>query len=127
MHQKQIENVFSLTSELRFQHFISKVCDWEELWILEDTNDHFLILTPEKNIEYLPVWPHSEYASQFSSLYPTYKPSRIMLNSFLKEWLLDLHNMNIQIGILPNLEISVWIIEPNKLKIELENELKQYE
>lgn len=31
MHPKQLENVFALTSQQRYEHFISKVCDWEEL------------------------------------------------------------------------------------------------
>ncbi len=33
MHPKQIENIFSLTPKQRYEHFVSKVCDWEELWM----------------------------------------------------------------------------------------------
>ena len=44
MNHRQLENVFTLSSEQRFQHFISKLCDWEELWILEDTQQNSLIM-----------------------------------------------------------------------------------
>jgi hypothetical protein len=90
MHPKQLENVFALTSKQRYEHFISKVCDWEELWILADQNQNFRIITPQENLEYLPIWPHADYASAFHEIYPSHKPSRVELDSFLEIWLLDL-------------------------------------
>ena len=127
MHPKQLENVFALTSKQRYEHFILKVCDWEELWILKDNNKNFLIITPQENIEYLPVWPHADYASAFHEIYPSFKPSRIELSAFLEKWLPNLNNDDLKVGVLPNLGTTVWIINPLDLKKELENELQQYE
>ena len=92
MHPKQLENVFALTSKQRYEHFISKVCDWEELWILADQNQDFLIVIPQENLEYLPVWPHADYASAFHEIYPSHKPSRVELDSFLEIWLPNLND-----------------------------------
>ena len=124
MHPKQLENVFALTSKQRYEHFISKVCDWEELWILADHNQNFLIITPQENLEYLPVWPHADYASAFHEIYPSHKPSRVELDSFLEIWLPNLNDDGLKVGVLPNLGTTVWIIDPLDLKEELENELQ---
>ena len=127
MHPKQLENVFALTSKQRYEHFILKVCDWEELWILEDNNKDFLIITPQEDLAYLPVWPHADYALAFHEIYPSLKPSRVELDSFLETWLPNLNNDGLKVGVLPNLGTTVWIIDPLDLKAELENELQQYE
>ena len=127
MHPKQLENVFALTSKQRYEHFILKVCDWEELWILEDNNKDFLIITPQEDLAYLPVWPHADYALAFHEVYPSLKPSRVELDSFLETWLPNLNNDGLKVGVLPNLGTTVWIIDPLDLKAELENELQQYE
>ena len=127
MHPKQIENIFSLTPKQRYEHFVSKVCDWEELWILEDKHANYLIVTPQENLEYLPIWPHADYAASFREVYPSFTPTKVDLNTFIEKWLQTLNDDGIKIGVLPNLDISVWIIDPFDLKEELENELKQYE
>ena len=127
MHPKQLENVFALTSKQRYEHFILKVCDWEELWILEDNNKDFLIITPQEDLAYLPVWPHADYALAFHEIYPSLKPSRVELDGFLETWLPNLNNDGLKVGVLPNLGTTVWIIDPLDLKAELENELQQYE
>ena len=124
MHPKQLENVFALTSKQRYEHFISKVCDWEELWILADQNQNFRIITPQENLEYLPIWPHADHASAFHAIYPSHKPSRVELDSFLEIWLPNLNDDGLKVGVLPNLGATVWIIGPLDLKEELENELQ---
>ena len=96
-------------------------------WILEDNNENFLIITPQQDLEYLPVWPHTDYALAFHEVYPSLKPSRIQLDTFLEIWLPNLNNDGLKVGVLPNLGTTVWIIDPLDLKEELENELKQYE
>ena len=128
IHPKEFESVFSLESRQRYQHFVSKVCDWEELWILENEEENFLIVCPEADIEYFPVWPHPDYASAFGSDdYPNYKPSKIELEKFIETWLPGLDKDGIKVGAMPNLETTVWIIDPNNLKVDLKEELKAYE
>ena len=127
MHEKQIENLGALSSKDRYEHFLSKVCDWEELWILENEEGHFLIVCPDPENEYIPVWPHSEYAKLFGEDYPSCKPEKLDLSAFIEKWLPGLANDEIKVGVLPNLETTVWIINPLELKAELEAELSQYE
>ncbi|MEG0199040.1 MAG: DUF2750 domain-containing protein, partial [Acinetobacter sp.] len=65
--------------------------------------------------------------SAFHEIYPSHKPSRVELDSFLEIWLPNLNDDGLKVGVLPNLGATVWIIGPLDLKEELENELQQYE
>lgn len=129
MHPKQLENIFALDSKDRFIHFIGKVCDWEELCVLSNENGLFLTISPEgDDIEYMPVWPHKEFAYAFrKNEYEEFEPNIISLKSFMDKWLDDLDSDGIKVGVLPNLETTVWIIDPSDLKKELKIELSNYE
>lgn len=127
IHPKQLENVFALSSNERYKHFIIKVCDWEELWILESKEEKFLTVHLEPDIQYIPVWPHPEYAIAYAEDSEEYVPTRLAIDIFIERWIPGLHKDNIQVGVLPNLETTVWIIDPLDLKADLELGLKEYE
>ncbi len=129
MHPKQLENVFSLSSKERYEHFVSKVADWEEVWILIGADNNFLTVNSDANdIEYLPVWPHPDYAKAYAEgLDLSLEPKLIELTIFMERWLLGLQKDGLKVGTLPNLEVTVWIMEPSDLLTDLENEVSQYE
>lgn len=128
MHPKQLENVFSMSSKERYEHFLIKVCDWEEVWVLSNTTENLLTICPDGGVEYLPVWPHDEYAKAFSKLsYSEYSPSKIDIYDFVQKHLFELDKNQLKIGVLPNLDTTVWIIEPSDLRLDLEGELEQHE
>lgn len=127
MRPEQLKNVFSLGSQERYEHFIIKACDWEEVWLLKDSDDVFLTLNATDNIEYLPVWPHSKFALAFSEgVYSSYTPYKVSINSFIESLLPDVSAENIQVGVLPNMETTVWIISANDLREEIILELQQH-
>ena len=129
MHPKQLENVFALNSKERYEHFVGRVCDWQELWILENAEENFLIVSPkESEIEYMPVWPEPEYAIEFAKVDGlTYTPKKVEVSAFIDKWLPGLKEDGIKVGVLPNLETTVWIVEPSDLKSDLEEGLAEYE
>lgn len=129
MHPKQIENVLNLSSEERYQHFVNKVADWEEVWILIDADGHFLTInTDSKEVEYIPVWPHPEYAKVYAEgLGQSLKPKLIELSVFMEKWLPGLEEDGLKVGALPNLEVTVWIMEPSDILEDLKDEVAQYE
>lgn len=128
MHPEQLKNVFALDSKDRYEHFILKACDWEDVWLLADSDGIFLTLSPNDNVEYLPVWPHSEFAVAFTGInYSEYTPVKISIYSFLEDLLSDITKENIKIGVLPNLETTVWIIGADELREDIKLELQQHE
>jgi hypothetical protein len=127
MNEKQMVNVLSLSSEDRYLHFLNKAADWEQLWVLcaEDGN----LFTRETNeIEYLPIWPHPDYAKEIGScLDVALVPSEVSLGDFMEKWLSGLQSDGLKVGVFPDKEGNVWIVEPKDLFTALQEECEQHE
>lgn len=127
MNEKQFESVQSLDSNARFQHFVSKVADWEQLWTVKSDEGWLVPVAPE-GFEYFPVWPHPEYAQKISDLnFPGHKAEEISLEEFLSHWLPLLQDDDVKVAVFPNREWTFWCIEADDLMAELVEEMRQYE
>ena len=127
MNEKQFESVQSLDSNARFQHFISKVADWEQLWTVKSDEGWLVPVAPE-GFEYFPVWPHPEYAQKITDLnFPGHKAEEISLQEFLSHWLPLLQDDDVKVAVFPNREWTFWCIEADDLMAELVEEMQQYE
>lgn len=60
MNPIQFKSVLALTSKERLEHFISKVADWEQLWILRNEEGTPFTRKTSQGVEYLTVWSHPE-------------------------------------------------------------------
>jgi len=127
MNEKQFESVQSLDSNARFQHFVSKVADWEQLWTVKNDEGWLVPVAPE-GFEYFPVWPHPEYAQKITDLnFPGHKAEEISLQEFLSHWLPLLQDDDVKVAVFPNREWTFWCIEADDLMAELVEEMRQYE
>ena len=127
MNEKQFESVQSLDSNDRFQHFVSKVADWEQLWTVKNDEGWLVPVAPE-GFEYFPVWPHPEYAQKITDLnFPGHKAEEISLQEFLSHWLPLLQDDDVKVAVFPNREWTFWCIEADDLMAELVEEMRQYE
>ncbi len=127
MHEKQIENVLALNSEERYLHFLNKVADWEQLWVLCKKDDNIFTRSTDE-IEYLPVWPHPAYANESKNIMDSeLEPREIKLDEFMESWLQGLESDGLKVGVFPDLDGKVWIMEPKDLLRALEEECEQYE
>lgn len=126
MHPKQFESVLAMNSADRCNHFISRVADWEQLWGVKNENDWLFRQTDE--LIYFPVWPHPEYAQKIANQnYDGYSAVEIQLDDFLNNWLPSFENKIIKVGVFPNKEWTMWIMEPMDIFDSLKDELSQYE
>ena len=124
MHPKQLENIFSLSSRNRYDHFLIKVCDWEELWLLETKNYKFLTISVQPDIKCIPVWPHHDYGRAYAEDSKQHIQAWLTANVFMEEWLPRLHKNGVRIGVLSNLETAVWFVVSFDLRTDLENGLR---
>ena len=128
MNPKQYESVLALSSKERYSHFIGKVADWEQLWGLFNEKEGWLIREIQDDIKYFSVWPHPQYASEISKeFYPNYLEKEISLSEFMNHWLPQFESDKIKIGVFPNMEGDSWLMEPNDLLLDLQEECKLYE
>ncbi|QSP95498.1 DUF2750 domain-containing protein [Marinobacter salinisoli] len=127
MNDKQFEAVLALDSSERFDHFISKVADWEQMWSVKSEEGWLVPVAPE-DFEYFPLWPHPEYAQSITDEnFPGHTAVEISLEELLEHWLPLFESESVKVAIFPNREWTFWCIEPKDLKEELLNEMAKYE
>ncbi len=84
---KEFESVSALAPMKRFQHFVKRVADWEEVWSLKN-DDGWILLATSQGQEVVPLWPHPDYAQTFATeQWADCVPAAIGLTTFLEQWI----------------------------------------
>lgn len=109
-----------MSPENRKELFLLRVRKTREIWILKSEAGRPCIIQAKP--EYLPVFPSSELALAFSKLHPRFKPGTLDYNEFIEYWLPGLSKDQIDVGIIPNLEVTVFAMLPLSLRSVLEDE-----
>jgi hypothetical protein len=115
-----VQSVLSMSPEKRQEYFLLRVRETREIWILKSEAERPCII--EADPEYLPVFPSFELALAFSKLHPRFKPGNLDYNEFIEHWLPGLSRDQIDVGIIPNLEVTVLMMLPLALRSVLEDE-----
>lgn len=134
MSNKALKEILELSCEARYEYFLDLVGDEREVWILINSQEHFLKLHAEDQggFEYLPIWPNTEFAEDYASATADtiensdLKPKSISLPQFLNKWLPGLDKDGIEVGVFPGSDKSVWITEPSELEKDLREELSRF-
>lgn len=128
MSNDDLNAILELDCEARFEYFLDVVGEEREVWILINSEEHFLKLHSEDQggFEYLPLWPSSEFAEAYASAESELKPHSIPLPQFLNRWLPGLAKDGIEVGVFPGADNSVWITEPDDLQQDLRDELSRF-
>ena len=124
MNNKEFEAVIKLPASKRYEYFIKKAVDFEELWGLYD--DGWAMTADDKGNKMIPFWPKKEFAD-FCAIdeWKVYVPESIDLYEFIDNWLPDMKADKIKPSIFWNNEDSV-VLEAEKLINDLECELENY-
>jgi len=127
MNPQQFDSVLSLSSAERSSHFVGKIADWQQLWGVKNESG-WLFPKIENELEYFPVWPHPEYAQEVADIhFPGHTATEISLQDFLYEWLPDFEKDKVKVGVFPNKELSIWVMDPLDLTKCLKDEIALYE
>lgn len=85
---KKLQNVISLPAEERYNYFLRKVADFEEVWGLYDNG---WALSGGKEMRIVPFWPEKEFADACANNeWARYKPQAIPLTDFMEKWLVGM-------------------------------------
>lgn len=128
MSSDELNAILELDCEARFDIFLDIVGEEREVWILINSDEHFLKLHSEDQggFEYLPVWPSTEFAEAYATGESELQPKSIPLPQFLNRWLPGLKQDGIEVGVFPGADDSVWITEPADLEKDLRDELARF-
>ena len=128
MSSDDLKAILDLDCEARYEYFLDLVGEEREVWILINSDEHFLKLHSDDQggFEYLPVWPAIEFAEAYASSDSDLQTKSIPLPQFLNRWLPGLKKDGIEVGVFPGSDDSAWIIEPADLESDLRDELARF-
>jgi hypothetical protein len=124
-HEREIQVVSALDGPKRYEYWIKKVADHEEVWSLWD--EGWALLADDSGQEAVPVWPHEEFAQRWAvNDWARYQPKAIPLEEWLTRWISGMERDGRQVAVFPTESGSGVIVNPQRLKSDLDEELSQY-
>ncbi|MBB5211995.1 DUF2750 domain-containing protein [Microbulbifer hydrolyticus] len=128
MSNEDLNAILELDCEARYEYFMDVVGEEREVWILINSDEHFLKLHSEDQggFEYLPLWPSIEFAEAYAGDDSDLQPKSVPLPQFLNRWLPGLKKDGIEVGVFPGADDSVWVMEPSDLEQDLRDELDKF-
>jgi hypothetical protein len=127
LNQDEIDRIMKRPAERRYEYFVKKVADSEEVFGLAD--DEGWALLGEGDSDALPLFPFPEFAEAFNRAADwssTYEINVLDLNELL-EWLDDMEKDGMKVAVFPNAEFNAVVMEPQRLKADLQAELEKYD
>lgn len=123
---KKISEVLKMSLPDRYDYFIRKVADFENIWGLN--SDGWALYGDDEGNQVLPLWPEKEFAELCAvDEWRDYIPEAIGLENFLCKWVPGMTNDKTLISVFPTLETSGLIISPSDINKDLLDESKQYD
>lgn len=123
---KKIENILKMSESERYDYFVRKVADFEQLWGLN--NNGWALLGDDKGNRILPIWPEKEFAQLCAvDQWKSYSPEVIELNNFLEKWIPGMLNDKTMLNVFLTPNSKGTVVSPDQLDEDLQDELEQYE
>lgn len=124
LKEKEISALLVAEGKRRYEYFIHRVCDTEQIWGLYDGG--WAHMGDGEN-KFLPLWPHEEYARRFAlGEWSSYQPQEIELHEFLQDWLSDLTAKGVGVAIFPTAFAGAVTVSLADLEAHLRHELAEY-
>jgi hypothetical protein len=125
INRNKANNIMSSSAEERYNYFIRKVADFQEVWGLY--NEGWAMLADNKEQTIIPFWPEEAFAKLcVGGAWENYEPKKIELNIFLEKWLPGMRNDGKFVGIFYNTDGKGIVVQPDKLLENIQEELDQY-
>lgn len=124
MHRAEINAVLNLPSNVRYEYFIKRVTDFEEVWGL--FNDGWATSRDEDGTLFIPFFPKKEFAEiSAEKEWASYIARSISLDDFIKKWLTGMKKDGIAPSIFPS-ESAAAAVSIDVLLKDLETEMENY-
>ena len=125
INSKEIESVVSLSGPERYSYFIKRVVDLEKVWSLRNKEGWGLASDSIGN-EVVPVWSHVEYAKLcINDEWRNCLPEAINLQEWMDKWIPGMIKDRRKVGVFPTIVSKGVVINPEKLRDDLNDELSK--
>lgn len=125
MKTKEIDTIINLPANKRYEYFVKKVADFEEVWGLY--NNGWATAEDDQGNIVIPFWPNKEFADLcVVENWVGYTAKSIRIGDFIEKWLPGMQRDNRLAAIFYTIKDSGVVVDLKKLKIDLQMELDKY-
>ena len=122
LRQEDIVKLFKKPGEKRYDYFIKKVAENEEVYGLAD-DEGWALLGDDSDADILPLFPAAELAEAFRQAagFDEYAVEAVDVNEMML-WLDEMEKDDLLVAVFPNPELNGAVMEPKQLKADLQKE-----
>ena len=126
LSDQEIRSLIGASSEKRYEYWIKRVADLEEVWSLGDDSGWVLAADDDSTVG-VPVWSHPEYAQACAEgEWAGNQPKAISLDDWLEKWLPGIARDNRMGSVFPIPDGKGVFVPPERVKEDLDEELENY-
>jgi hypothetical protein len=125
MDIQEFSAVIKIPANVRYEYFIKKIVDYEEVWALLCDDGYAMANDADGNLAY-PFWPRKEFA-QYCAIDDWEGCSAVSINlyDFIDKWIPGIKDENLKISIFPNND-DASLVAPDVLLDDIGQELEKY-
>ncbi len=126
VNDRELESVMALPAAQRYEYFIKKIADWEEVWSIGD-DDKWDLLTDDTGADCIPVWPASAFASACcTGMWSGHRPRSIPLNDWIEKWIPGIGADGRKVAIFPLASEKGILVEPKRMLENIQAAVGEY-
>lgn len=127
VHHQEYENVICLSTFDRYQYFLNKVADWEEVWSVGE-GDGWRLMQDSTGTLCVPVWPARAFAEACcQGLWSAVTPKAISLSDWMTRWLPGIGTDGRKVAVFPLATDQGMLLDSDQLNQDLQEVLEQFE
>ena len=127
VNEYEYNSVIKLSGPERYEYFINKIVDWEEIWSIQDSKGWGLMGDDSGN-ELVPIWPAEKYALACCTGYwKNGVPKKISLDDWLEQWTSGMSKDGRLCAVFPLATDKGIVTTPEKLENDIREALTHYE
>lgn len=124
---KEFNSLLQSNGLKRYEYFIKRITDWQEIWSLRN-DEGWTLGKDDEGYELVPVWPHSKYAALCSigDWANTY-PYPIKLQDWIERWIPGIKSDNRRVSVFPTADGNSIVVAPERLEADIGRQLEFYD
>lgn len=127
LDDQAFQSILSLPGEDRYDYFIRRAAADKQVWSLTDARG-WVLSRDDGGTELFPVWPNSRFARASAvAEWAGAEPSMIPLAEWLESWIPDLSSTHRGVSVFPSPSGEAAVVHPERLRIDLKEELSLLE
>ena len=127
MNQKEIENILKLEPFKRYEYFIKKAADFEQLWTIIDQDGNYVISGIDE-FSLISFWPAEEFVTLYlEKEWEDCKPIKLTLDDLKGDVFEIINTENYLINVFPVNGRSGFVVSLEEFDRDLQEELDKIE